>query len=810
MTERLIDFLFRARAWVLAWLVTMTVLFGFASAELATDFDIEQFLPAKDPQRLYLEQFKSTFDVTDRDIMVIVTDESLFSVETLRDLQHLTGRLERIRGIEEVLSITNADDVTGSEDSLDVHPMVETIPDTPAAREALRNRILGNSLYAERLLSRDGRSTCLLAKIDWGYHAGQSHRADNVYGGRRVTDTIQDAAHERERIGGEVEKILAEFARPGRTFRLGGVPMVRRDYVALIVGDGTIFFPLCFLLLTLVLVVIFRNVSGVLITVAVLVSAVIWALGLMAMMGARMNFLANMMPVLVVIAGASDSLHIILHYYEEFGRCGDRALALRRTVRELAFACFLTSFTTALGFLTLVTTNITLIQEFGVYTGVGIVFAFVISILGIPVVLSWLPLPPPRAHREFATGWLAGLLGGLPAWVQRRRRGLVAATLLIVAVSIGAGSTLENEGRLLEDVSQQHPIIQTNHFIEDHFAGILAIEIVADSGRPDGVKDPGFLRRLKDFATFAAGLPEVKRTLSVVDFIEDLHESFRNEDPAWRRIPDSTDEVAQLLLLYSFSNQEPLKGFLSYDYRLARISVRVRDAGTRITMENVRRLKAYAATHFADLPPVRITGLAYLAQEVNAYIVENMATSFILDLLIISALFWITTANLRLALAGLIPNLVPLGATVLFMTLSGSTLKPSTAIIFSVVFGIAVDDSLHFLARFREEGRHTTDTLTAIARTLQGTGRATVFFSVMLTMGFSILAFSRFQGNQLFAILTGLTIMTGLAGELLLMPLCLLVLGARTSAAERSGATQNAANWESTAPEAEPAGPDGA
>ncbi len=777
MPDRLVQFLFRHRVFVLAWVAAMTLLMGWQASQLKTDFDIEQFLPAQDEGRLYFEEFKGRFDVTDRDIMVILTDDALFSAETLRDIRALTGELERIRGIEEVISITNADDVTGTADSLEVRPMVDEIPATQAERDAVRDRILANGLYVERILSRDGRSTCLLAKIDWAYHAGSVHRGDGVYGGRFVTDGIEDASTERERICSAIEATIAKYRTGGRTFHLGGVPFVRRDYVVLINGDAAVFFPLALALATVVLIFIFRNFHGVLLTLGVTVSAVIWTLGLMSLTGARLNFLANMMPVLVTVAGTSDSLHILLHYYEEYGRVQDKAKALRRTVKELSFACFLTSFTTALGFLTLRTSKITLIQEFGVFTGVGILFAFVISILTIPTVLSWLPPPPPRHQQAFESGWLARLLGGLPGWVARRRRWVGAALASLVLASGFAFSQVPEESLLLEDVHRGHPIIQTNNFIEEHFGGILAVEMVFDSGREDGVKDPAFLRRLEAVQDWAEAQPDLQKVLSIVDFVEDLHMSFRGEDPAFRRIPETAEEVAQLLLLYSFSDREPLKGFLSYDYRYARVSAKIRDFGTRATLGAVERLRRRADEVWGGPAPLRMTGLTYLAQDVNAYIVGDMSTSFILDLLIICVLFYAVTGTLRLSIAGIVPNLLPLGCTFLIMWLGGITLKPSTAIIFSVVFGIAVDDSLHFLARFREEWAQTAgDTLEATRRTLLGTGRATVFFSVLLTTGFAILTMSAFQGNQLFALLCGSTIMTGLIGELFLMPWCLTVL----------------------------------
>ncbi len=777
MSDRLIDFLFRHRVFVLGWLVAITLVLGAAARDLKTDFDIEQFLPSDDDGRRYFESFKSAFDVTDRDIMVLWTDERLFSAESLAAIRDLTRDLERVKGIEEVVSITNADDVRGTEDSLEVHPMLAEIPADQAGRDAIREQILANSLYRERILARDGQSTCLLAKVDWGHHAGSLHRGSDVHGSRLATAGIGDAATERARICAEVERLAERYAAPGRIFRFGGVPFVRRDYVDLIVGDAQVFFPLALLLGTVILALVFRNVSGVALTLGVMVGAVTWTLGLMALTGCRLNFLSNMMPTLVMIAGTSDSMHIVLHYYEEYARVRDKMTALRRTVKELSFACFLTSFTTALGFLTLITSKITLIEEFGVFTGLGILFAFVISILAIPIVLSWLPPPTERAQRSFEVGFLAGMLRALPVWVAARRRTLLVGLGAMLLVSGWSWMQLECEGRMLEDLRESHKIIRTNRFVEANFGGILALELVIDSGAEDGVKDPGFLRRLRAFQDFLATVPNIRKVLSIADFVEDLHESFRGEDPAFRHIPDTREEVAQLLLLYSFSNKEPLKGFLSYDYRRARISAKIRDCGTQATLAAVTAVRSYYAEHFAGMAPLRMTGLAYLGQEVNNYIVSDMSTSFMLDLLIICVLFYAITGTVKLMIAGLVPNLAPLGATIIVMAVSGIALKPSTAIIFSIVFGIAVDDSLHFLARFREEWARTPDTMTAVARTFVGTGRATVFFSVMLTLGFSILLFSSFVGNQLFALLSGVTIMAGLAGELLLMPLCLLVLG---------------------------------
>lgn len=796
---RAAEFLLDHRLACLVGVLAVTAVFAAAAARLPSDFDIEHILPVHDPDRAVFEEFKRDFDTYDRDALLVLVERDIFRPETLRDIQRMTERLEAVEGVEEVVSLTNVEDVTGTEDSLKVSPLVKEVPKTPAQMARLKAQALGNPLIRGRLISDDGRVTAIIARIERRYNYGDpcdaaesagpaeagsapgggGGGAGGGAGSGRPRRRITDAARERERIAGELEALAREFDRPGRAFHLGGVPVVRRDYVNLTQRDSATFLPLVGALLLAVLLLVFRNLHGVLLPLAVMVLSVIWTFGFVALCGGTLNVVSTIIPVLVVIAGISDALHLILNYYEAYAVCRDRRRALLRTLDENGFACFLTSFTTAVGFLTLATTDMPLLAEFGIFTGVGILFAWFLSVVVIPIVLSFLAPPGVETREELESGWVAELLAWFPRFVDGHRWGVGLVTLAVLAAcGLGIGM-IDVEARLLDDLPEDHPVLATNRLIEERLGGILSFELVVEGRTEDVVKEPEFLRQVSALAHYLDSFPETGKVLSVVDYVKDLRQSFYGERDEERRIPVSREECAQLLLLYEMAKDKPLKGFVDDTYRRARVSAKVRDAGTHATMRILRAVQDWIATCAPEEIRVKVTGLVVLTQKVNEFVVWNMTTSFLLDFLIIAVIFLVMGRSLRLALVGLIPNLVPLAVTLGVMGWTGIALKPTSAIVFGITFGIAVDDTVHGLARYRIEVLKDGDPLAAIQRMFQGEGRATVFFSAILTLGFSILLFSQFRANQYFGFLCGVTIVSGLVGELFLLPWSLLVLRPR-------------------------------
>ncbi|MBI3268063.1 MAG: MMPL family transporter [Planctomycetes bacterium] len=836
--SRAAEFLLDHRLACLAGVLLLTVVFASAAARLPTDFDIERILPVHDPERAAFEAFKRDFDTYDRDALLVVVEKDIFRPETLRDLQRITERMERVEGIEEVVSLTNVEDVTGTEDSFRVGPLVKEVPRTPAQLARLRAQALGNPLLRGRLISDDGQVTAVICRIARRYNYGDSSEEEtrNLPAGRTAgaedgpadgstespeaggspegggaaggtdaggTETVAggggaagaggtagaagglpgrrilDAARERERIARTLEALAVEFDRPGRAFFLGGVPVVRRDYVNLTQRDTATFMPLVLGLLLGVLLLVFRSLSGVLLPLLVMILSVIWTFGFLALCGGTLNLVSAIIPVLVVIAGISDAIHLILNYYEVYGEVSDRRRALVRTIEENGVACFLTSATTAVGFFTLATTDMPLLVDFGIFTGTGILFAWFISLVVIPICLSFLAPPAAERREEMDTGALASFLQWVPRFVDRRK-GSVALVALAVLAAFGLGiGRIEIEAKLLDDLPLDHPVLATNRLIEDRLGGIFSLEYIVEGRTEDVVKEPEFLRQVAALQRYLDSFPETGKVLSVVDYIKDLRHSFYGERDAERRIPDTREETAQLLFLYDISKKKPLEGFVDHAYRRARISAKIHDVGTHGTMRVLRAVDDWIRRFAPDEIRVRVTGLVSLAQKVNEFVVWNMTTSFLLDFLIIGATFLVLTRSFRLALVGLIPNVVPLAVTLGVMGWLGIALKPTSAIIFGITFGIAVDDTVHALARYRLEFAKDGDLLKAVERTFRGEGRATIFFSIILSLGFSILLFSQFRANQYFGFLCGVTIVAGLLGELFLLPWSLLVLRPR-------------------------------
>jgi len=745
----------RYRFIILTALLLLTVASIYGISHLRADFSFEMIFLSSDEEAEFFHAFKKRFEESSRDIIVLLEGETLFTTEGLTLVQQLTDALEEVDGIEKVVNILNAPFIHGTSEGIRIEPLAERVPEEPSEIEALKEKALANRLFRRWLFSEDGTTLALFARL-----------APRVQSEKEKRPVVADVQSVTESIVG------ARFP-----VYYSGIPTIQKEYTDQGLRDLRGFIVLSACIVCAFLFITFRSAAGVYLPQATVITSVLLWLGLMSLFQQKINMINNVIPSLLLVYGIADSIHLIHRYHEELGKGLSKKEALLVTIRHMGIACFMTSFTTAVGFLSLTTATIHIVKTFGLFAGVGILMAYAVTILLLPILLSFHPAPTLTGRIWAGRGMVERLLSVIGTLNEKYPRLLLSSGVLLFIGSIVCCTRINIETFILAELTEDNPLVQANRIMEEEMMGIFSYQIQVASGEPEGALDPDFLARLDQLESFVAGQPWIRKTLSVVDILKEMHQAMHGGDPAFYRVPETRELVAQYLLLYEVSgNQEDIDVLLTPDGSYVRLACQGVDMGTRNFFELKARTEERAAGLFSIPASSRVTGRSLLAQRALDNVIRDMLVSLIAAFGIICISVSLMYRSLRVGLVSMVPNVIPLVFTMGFMGLAGITLRTSTLIIFAISLGIAVDDTIHYITRFREELFRTGDYPASMHRTLRSAGRAIVLTTLIMISGFIVFLSSNFKASQDFGLLASITIGAALLGSLLFLPVTINML----------------------------------
>lgn len=737
---------------VLSLLAVATVGLRLARGSLPVDFT---------PQALFMDStlalermrvIEETFGREDNDL-VLILDGLRPEAEAVQALRALHQAMEDDPRVERVDSAVSAELAEGDGHGIRVlSPLDELAPAEAFARLA-RDPVLGGLIVAT-----DGSTMALRVRIEPE---------------REKLAVLAPAVH---------ELVAAARAVPlpqGATLQVIGVPWVRVEVVDLMLRDQATFLPLVALLFAATICLLFRRFwLGLAPLVCVLV-ADIWAIAALMSGGAVFNVLSMLVPTLVVVIGSSDGIHLASRYREELERDdGGREQAMGRTMRHMAVACFLTSFTTAAGFASLVVAQTSVVRDFGVHCAVAVLITWVAVMLLLPSSLAFIPAARVVRHgvSEPSQASLGQrLLGLIDAGVRRRPVAVLVFTLTLTAVAGWWGSSARPNSNLMEMYRPDAPTWQAMHTVEDKLGGVVPI-FYHLAGEPGALLEPEELRRLDQLERDLRAQAPVLWTASLAGHLRELNRLLTGQDT----LPDSRPAAAQELLLAELSGRQPFDGLVDEGHSQTRILALVADSGGRSYQTMQRSLEASTAALFADSAlTVELTGDGIMATEGLVILVRDLLSSLALVFVVILVTLWLLLRDLRLALVAAVPNLVPLVFTLAVIGLTGADLRATNIVAFTVAIGLAVDDTIHFIVRYRQERMAGHDVEAAITRSFHGAGHAIVLTSLLLVIGFGVLASSEINSTRAFGVLTSVTVFAALLADLLLLPALLHLVGRR-------------------------------
>ena len=715
---------------VLATILTVTILFGYIAFlspyHLRIDFSLEQMFPNNDPEREVYEKFREEFSREDDIILLTYAGIPILEKASVEALSDITEELEFIEGIESVLSLSNLQD--GNYFDIEME-------NSDWAAQAID--VLNHPVYTNLIISENGDVGSILINL---------------------SDDVKDQ-EARASIFKKIDDIKSQY---NWEWHEAGIPVLRTRYVELVARERAIFFPISSAVVTMILFFVFRQKRGVLLPLAAISVGLIWISGFMALLGITINVVSYLTFNLLMIIGCSNAIHLMIKYNEGLSLGLGRRGSLDRVITEIGGALFLTSFTTSIGFFSLMMTNIRITQEFGFIVGVGVILMFILTITILPIILSFLPLPKAKNIKRLVEGEEFKAAESLNEWSKSNPRLVLFITSIFFILSIVGLYKVNYNISILDDLKPGNELYDSIHYVETHMGGTLPLELVVDTKIKNGIVDAIFLSKIDSLKIFLLAQVGVGGAITVSDHIKLINEEIGS---GIREIPNQSLDILSLMESY-----DGISGLVDDDLTKTRISARVKNINSETAEQIVKELKGESVRLFGEDVSIIITGSTLLALHTSKHLVKNLTTSFMLAFIIIFISMIFLFKSVRLSILSVLPTIIPLMAAGGIMGFMGIKLRPSTAMTFSIALGIAVDDTIHFLARFRQEYMKTGDVPGSVTKTLLTTGKAIISTTIILSLGFVVMIFSEFVPNHEFAILSTIVLLIALAGSMILLP----------------------------------------
>jgi len=748
------EFILNYRIPIFVIVLVVTVLLGYQLRNYSIAQNLRDDLPEDNPEIVYFEEFNDQFGDQELLLFLVGTQDGIFTEDHLRFLDHLTGEMEKVEGIDEVVSLTNVSEILGREGGIEVEHFIGEVPSDPQELAKLKEKALADPSWVGSLISADGKVASINGKLK----------------------VLAEDATYRFRVVEQIRRILEENHRPDLILHATGVATLFSDSEMAIDHDLKNFMWLTPVMIMVLLFLVFRNLRGIFIPITIIITATVWVMGLFFYTGRSVTMITTMLPTLMGVIALSDIIHMITKYYEELANGAAKRESIVNTVAAMTGPCFLTSSTTAVGFGSLITSEVVEVKAFGMFSFCGIFFAFFLATLLVPIFLSFLPVPKRNLKARLEGGVLSKILRGIEIVVEKDRYIVLPMCLVIAVVAVIGIKMLKVETQISKFIPDHSPSRVGLEYAMEHLAGVTQLEMTL-RGKPGDFKDPESLREMEKLVAFVGNLEGVDKVHSMLEFIKTLNKVMNEGRQEFYEIPESRELVAQYLFLLSLTGREDLlDAFVNYDYSYTRVSARIESMSNQGHLRLLKAVDEFAKREMDPRFEFRTTGAVKLYSTITDALVRGQIRTLFLAFAVITLMLIIHLRSFKIGSVSMLPNVLPILITLGFMGLTGYTLNVATVMISCIALGIAVDDTIHYLSRYRRELDADGEIVPAMRRTISSTGRAIVYTSIVIAGGFLIMVFSSFMPNRAFGTFTAITMLSALFADLLVLPVLVKVL----------------------------------
>jgi predicted RND superfamily exporter protein len=747
----LADVLYRVRHWALVLIIAGAVAFAPAVDLTNIDNDLSAWIAKDDPIYLDYERFRQEFGGT-RNLIVALTGDRLFTPEVLTYIDGISDELSRLDRVERVHSLATANVVrplppTADDDGgIEVTPLFEGRSGTAEGALAIRREGLDDPLLRGDLISEDGRVTAVVLTFD-------EDRIDEVRG--QVLQNIRDVV-ERDKPRG----IEAHY---------NGSLEISEEYNRVTIANTRDLTPPILALTLVALYWMFRSVRKTAVMLIAIAVSVVWTLGLYAAAGFSFNVLTSMLTPLVVVLAIADDVHIVQHFDHELRVTGSKEQAFKASVRHLFVPLLGASGTTALGMLSLATSDVVAVRTFGIGAAIGVMVDFALSLAFVPTLLTLVrpdPTPPPQER------WLMGPLRHAGRFAFSHSTLVLAVVVLVTAVSAAGFTRLRVDTNHINFFPRAHPLSRSADLVDRQLSGIYSFNVLLE-GPVDSMSEPAALAKIEQLSSELRRLPYVRKVMSVADYVKRVNQQLESGGRDDYRLPSSREAIAQELFVFGLSDEgrEELSRMVASDYSRAHVAVKLASMSSDLVFDQINQAEQLADTMFAGtgIRPT-VTGSGRLFSTLDHYLVVSQVSSFGTAFLTVFAVIFVVFRSARFGMLGIIANAFPVVTVLGCMGWLEISLNVATVMVASIALGIVDDDTIHFIGRYRREVAGGAGTLQAIELASMHEGRAALTTTIVNASSYSVLMVSDYRPTAWFGTLLAATMILAFVTEVFLVP----------------------------------------
>ena len=539
------------------------------------------------------------------------------------------------------------------------------------------------------------------------------------------------------------------------------------------------FLSISFFLVIVFLWFSFKSLYGIIVPITIVVISIFWTLGIMALLGQSLDIMTVMLPTMIFIAGMSDVVHFFSKYFEELSKGTEKVKIFPLIIKEVGFPTFLTLITTVVGFLSLLFSSIIPIRDFGIFTSVGIIIAFVLTYTLLPALL-FLFTPKKLVVVHSHNNKTYNVMRNVLFWIFRNQKTIIVTTCMLVVLSIIGVYKIKVNNVLLEDLSDRVKIKQDFMFFDKHYSGVRPLELAIEiKNKNKTVWDYDIMQQLNSVDEFIKKEYKAGFIYSPAMICNGINKSLNDEGDGKILFPKKEDYAEVKKQILDNKKNKDIKRVISVDGKHARISAKINDIGSIVVNEHNKKFQEFIKSNInANDLEIKITGAAHLVDRNNEYMVSNMTQGFLFSIIVIALLTYLLHRSWRMVLVFILPNFIPLLIIAGIMGFAGIELKAATSLVFSIAFGVATDDTIHFISRLKIELEYGKSLIYAFKRTYFETGKPIVLTTFILMGGFISLMISDFQSTFYFGFLICITIIIAVIADFFLLPVLLFwILG---------------------------------
>ena len=752
----------RNRIVFLVFIFITTLLLSTQWKNLKFSYSEANLMPYDHPFNIAYDNFIDVFGEEGNLLIIAVKDSSLFEKNNFNAWIKLSESIKNNREVNNVIHVGNIPVISKDliKKRFNIDSLVNEYFTNNIKIESFKNNLFNNYPFYENILFNKNSETIQTA----------------IYLDKSIINNIERIEFVNKIF---IPSIKSFESQTKIDVKISGMPYIRTMNAQNIMDEIGKFVIIAIVVTICIFFFFFRSYRATIITLSVVVTGVMWALGILGFLEYEITVLTALIPPLIIVIGVPNCIFLINKYQHEVKKHGNQARSLQRVISKIGNATLMTNITTACGFATFILTDSKILKEFGAVASINIMVIFILSILLIPIIYSFLPLPREKHLNHLNNEWLNIFVNFLSNTVRKKRIPVFIISILSLCISIVGINKIEISGNLIEDMPKKSGFVKDIKFFEKEFKGILPIEIMIDSRRKNGMTRLSNLKRMNDFHDHIKRIPELSSPISIVNLSKYIKQSFYNGNPKYFQLPSSQENTfISSYIKNSDLNFGENNSYIDENGQIARITTLIGEIDTE-RMEGIEEslLKGIELYFPKDRFDVILTGktLGYLKG--TKFLIKNLLISLFLAILLISLMITYLFRSYKMVIISLIPNILPLLFTAGVMGFFNIPIKPSTILVFSIAFGISVDDTIHFLVKYRQElMANNWKIRKSVFSSLRETGISMFYTSIVLFFGFSVFMSSSYGGTIALGGLVSTTLLFAMLANLILLPSLLISL----------------------------------